>query len=351
MKIKKIFFTSLLFPTLFSPFIVSAKTVTVDRVIDGDTFVTTNDEHIRLIGVDTPELDSGDCYSQKAKTYLEDKILGKSVRLDYDEDRKDNFGRTLAYVYQGDSFINKKILKQGYGTVLSISPNTQFEDSFLILQENAQQDLKGLWSHCDDIIADYLPSKVKNVSVSDVSTDSAVVSWDKTDLARTYQVFYRQSTDSDWTIIKGISETNYTLTGLGDATNFDVKVVGKNYLGKGSKSSVVEFTTDQEDQEAVTALSLNISVSDSSPEQYDTVYVYVTVTDQLGRPVEGATGSATAHYKSTDTTESFSSSDSNGDMTATFSIGRATVGYEVVVDVTINYDGLTATGQTSFTPQ
>lgn len=174
MKIMKVSLTLLLFPTLFIPFFVSAKTVTVERVIDGDTFVTIDDEHIRLIGVDTPELDSDDCYSQKAKTFLEDKILGKNVRLDYDEDRKDSFGRTLAYVYQGDSFINKKILKQGYGTVLSISPNTQFEDSFSTLQENAQQDLKGLWSHCDDIIADYLPSKVKDVSVSNVSTDSAV---------------------------------------------------------------------------------------------------------------------------------------------------------------------------------
>lgn len=130
-----------------------------------------------------------------------------------------------------------------------------------------------------------------------------------------------------------------------------MKVVGKNYLGKGPKSSVVEFTTDQEDQEAVTSLSLDISVSDPSPEQYDTVYVYVAVTDQLGRPVEGASGSATAHYKSTDTTNSFSTSDSNGDMATSFSIGRATLGYEVVVDVSISYDGLSASGETSFTPE
>lgn len=195
--INKTIYSTLILSLCLAPTLALAKTVTVERVIDGDTFVTTDDEHIRLIGVDTPELDSEDCYSQKAKTYLEDKILGKGVRLDYDEDRKDNFGRTLAYVYQGDSFINKKILKQGYGIVMTISPNTQFEDSFSTLQDNAQQDLKGLWSHCDDIIADYLPSKVKNVSVSDVSTDSVVVSWDEADLARTYQVFYRQSNTSD----------------------------------------------------------------------------------------------------------------------------------------------------------
>ncbi|MEK7539765.1 MAG: thermonuclease family protein [Patescibacteria group bacterium] len=341
MKIMKVSLTLLLFPTLFIPFFVSAKTVTVERVIDGDTFVTIDDEHIRLIGVDTPELDSDDCYSQKAKTFLEDKILGKNVRLDYDEDRKDSFGRTLAYVYQGDSFINKKILKQGYGTVLSISPNTQFEDSFSTLQENAQQDLKGLWSHCDDIIADYLPSKVKDVSVSNVSTDSAVVSWDEAELARTYQVFYRESTETDWTVITGIKETNYTLEGLDDGADYDLKVLGKNYLGKGSKSSLVEFTTDEEDQEAITALSLDISVSDATPSQNSDVDILVTVTDQLGRPVEGATGSATAHYKSTDTTNTFSTSNSNGDMTATFGIGRATLGYEVVVEVSISYEGLT----------
>lgn len=334
-----------------TPTLALAKTVTVERVIDGDTFVTTDDEHIRLIGVDTPELDKDDCYSEKAKIFLEDKILGEEVTLEYDEDREDNFGRTLAYVYLGGSFINKKILKQGYGTVLSIVPNTKFEDSFLSHQEDAQKDLKGIWSHCEDIIDNYLPAKVKGVSLSEVSTDSAIVSWNEADLARSYQIFYRASSEADWTVIKGITDLSYVLEDLEDDTAYDVKVVGKNYLGKGSKSSLVEVTTDQEDQSPVTALSLNISVSDATPAQNSDVNILVTVTDQLGRPVEGATGSAVAHYKSTDTTESFSPSDFNGDMVATFDIGRATVGYEVVVDVTINYEGLMATGQTSFVPE
>lgn len=330
------------------PTLALAKTVTVEQVLDGNTFMTTDGDRVRLIGVDVPN--SQDCYATKSKNYLDHLIGGKEVTLKFDDDKHDSKNRLLAYVYS-DSFINRKLLQKGYGTAVTDEPNTAHTGTFTEDQVTAQKEARGVWGHCDDIIADYLPAKVTNVSVSDISTDSAEINWDEVDLARSYQMFYRTSSDTDWTIIKGITDTTYTLTGLSDSTDYDVKVVGKNYLGKGSKSSVVEFTTEQEEQVPVTALSLDISVSDATPEQNSDVDVQVTVTDQLGRPVEGATGSATAHYKSTDTTKTFSTSDSNGGMTATFTIGRATLGYEVVVDVSISYGGLTASGETSFVPE
>ena len=40
----------------------------------------------------------------------------KVVRLEFDAERKDRFGRTLAYVYLPDgTFLNAAIVKQGYG--------------------------------------------------------------------------------------------------------------------------------------------------------------------------------------------------------------------------------------------
>jgi endonuclease YncB( thermonuclease family) len=54
---------------------------------------------IRLIGVDTPE--TGDCFSAEATRYVNELLpAGTRVRLVYDVQRLDAFGRTLAYVYK-----------------------------------------------------------------------------------------------------------------------------------------------------------------------------------------------------------------------------------------------------------
>lgn len=343
---KKIIASLLLFLSL--PTLALAKTVTVEQVLDGNTFMTTANERVRLIGVDVPQ--SQECYANKSKSYLERLIGGKEVTLKFDEDRRDSGGRLMAYVYS-NGFTNRKLLQKGYGNLLTVEPNVKHEDTFTADQITAQKETRGMWGYCEGALDEYLPSQVTNVSVSEVSEDGALVSWDEAELSSSYQIFYRTSSTTDWTIIKTITDTTYTLSGLSDSTSYDLRVVGKNYLGKGSKSSLVAFTTDQEEQVPITALNLQVSVSDSTPEQYDTIYVYVTVTDQLGRPVEGAAGSATAHYKNTDTTKTLSASNSGGDMTATFRISGATLGYEVVVDVSISYDGLTASGETSFTPE
>ena len=78
--------------------------VLVEDVIDGDTFVgqgEDGEERIRIIGVDTPETSSGDCYAQEAKTFLLRQIFGKWVWLTFDRGCTDVFDRTLAYVHLG----------------------------------------------------------------------------------------------------------------------------------------------------------------------------------------------------------------------------------------------------------
>jgi coenzyme F420-reducing hydrogenase alpha subunit len=93
-----------------------------------------NNEKVRLIGIDAPELGDKDRnkknavrnglspktvneYAFKAKTFAENAIERQEVRLEYDQERKDKYGRTLAYVYRvpDDFFLNAEILKKGYG--------------------------------------------------------------------------------------------------------------------------------------------------------------------------------------------------------------------------------------------
>jgi micrococcal nuclease len=82
--------------------------VTVQRVVDGDTFIALAGARrfrVRLIGLDTPEtVKPGtpiQCFGPEASTYAKGSLTGKLVRLVYDVDRYDRYGRTLAYVYMG----------------------------------------------------------------------------------------------------------------------------------------------------------------------------------------------------------------------------------------------------------
>ena len=90
-------------------------------------------------------------------------------------------------------------------------------------------------------------------------------------------------------------------------------------------------------------LSCTTSMSNPTPPQYSTDYVEVST-------APGAGASATAHYKTTDTTHA-ATADQSGYASIAFDISGATVGYTVQVDVTVSLSGQTATCSTSFTPQ
>lgn len=73
--------------------------VHVTKVVDGDTFVISTGDRIRLVGVDTPEL--GQCGAAKAKTFVTRETRDLPVFVDVPfnrEDRRDKHGRLLAYV-------------------------------------------------------------------------------------------------------------------------------------------------------------------------------------------------------------------------------------------------------------
>src|SRR5690554_3838723 len=99
----------------------------VTKVVDGDTFWADDGSKkgikIRLIGVDAPESRNvfkkkKGYYGEEAKTYVSNMLEGQSVRLEYDVDSLDQYGRTLAYVYLTDgTFLNADLVKNGYAMV------------------------------------------------------------------------------------------------------------------------------------------------------------------------------------------------------------------------------------------
>ena len=127
----------------------------VTRVVDGDTVeaeVDGTEEDVRYIGVDTPESVKPDtpveCYALAASHFNQRLVEGRTVRLEYDAERRDVYGRLLAYVYLGDQFVNAELVKRGYATTLTIPPNTRFADRFAQLENEAMEAERGLWGRC-----------------------------------------------------------------------------------------------------------------------------------------------------------------------------------------------------------
>lgn len=123
-------------------------------VIDGDTFRLNDGEKVRLIGVDTPEISSDNETERqlglKAKQMAEKLLKGKKVRLDYDVQKRDRYGRLLAYVYLDDGvFFNELLLREGYAQVMTVPPNVKFADHFIKVQREARDNNRGLWGEMD----------------------------------------------------------------------------------------------------------------------------------------------------------------------------------------------------------
>lgn len=123
---------------------------TVVRVVDGDTLLLDGDERVRLIGVNTPEsVDPRrpvEYFGNEAAAFTRRLAQGKRVRLAYDEERKDRYGRTLAYVFFEDgSMLNAEIIRQGYGNAYTRFP-FRYAEEFRAYEREAREQRRGLWA-------------------------------------------------------------------------------------------------------------------------------------------------------------------------------------------------------------
>ncbi|WP_051223541.1 thermonuclease family protein [Conexibacter woesei] len=129
-------------------------TAQVRRVVDGDTILLTSGERVRLIGIDTPEsVKPGtpvQCFAKRASAFTHTLLDGARVRLVYGAERRDRYGRLLAYVYRARDrlFVNAELVRQGYARTLEIAPNTGHARQFAALASAARRAGKGLWSAC-----------------------------------------------------------------------------------------------------------------------------------------------------------------------------------------------------------
>lgn len=128
----------------------SKNTSYVSRVVDGDTLRLNSGEKVRLIGVDTPETKHPtkpvQYFGQEASQFTQREIEHRSVALDFEANKRDKYGRLLAYVYRSPDrfFLNAEIVKQGYGFAYTRFPFKYMED-FRRYEKQARAEGRGLW--------------------------------------------------------------------------------------------------------------------------------------------------------------------------------------------------------------
>lgn len=128
---------------------------TITRVIDGDTVEVRYKGSIidvRLIGIDTPETvalgEPVECYGPAASRFTEQHLDHKRVLLEFDVERTDQYGRTLAYVWLRDELFNQTLVARGFAQVSTFPPNVKYVDRFLEVQREARSADRGLWGSC-----------------------------------------------------------------------------------------------------------------------------------------------------------------------------------------------------------
>jgi micrococcal nuclease len=132
----------------------------VTHVVDGDTIdvsIDGDDDTVRYIGIDTPEtVKPGtpvQCGGPRAHEVNDRLVYGKTVTLRFDAERRDVYGRLLAYVYlpragRRPLFVNAELARRGLARPLTIPPNDSFAALFDRLATRAGVRGWGLWGSC-----------------------------------------------------------------------------------------------------------------------------------------------------------------------------------------------------------
>lgn len=138
--------------------------VEVEEVIDGDTIRVKNIKtgevfNVRYLGIDTPEFKGPDyktCFYSQAKEKNEELVLDEKLLLEFDIDKYDRFGRTLAHIYvldedgEKETFVNLELLQEGYARFYLDKHNILYQDEFVQAALSAQEDFLGIWGSCGE---------------------------------------------------------------------------------------------------------------------------------------------------------------------------------------------------------
>jgi len=141
------------------PEVLQPGTYEVAKVIDGDTLQLANGATVRLIGIDAPETVKPERpvepWGPDASSFTRRAIAGRTVRLEFDRERIDRFGRFLAYVWYRDAasssapekLLNEELVRAGLATAeLHYNNSAAMERRLKQAEDEARRASVGIWS-------------------------------------------------------------------------------------------------------------------------------------------------------------------------------------------------------------
>ncbi|NTU26641.1 endonuclease [Bacillus tequilensis] len=129
--------------------------VRLDRAVDGDTIKVIYNgkkDTVRYLLVDTPETKKpNSCvqpYGKEASKRNKELVSSGELQLEFDKgDRRDKYGRLLAYVYVDGKSVQETLLKEGLARVAYVyEPNTKYIDQFRLDEQEAKSEKLSIWS-------------------------------------------------------------------------------------------------------------------------------------------------------------------------------------------------------------
>ena len=143
----------------------------IKTVYDGDTVQLTDGRKIRLLGINTPEVEHRDkpteAGGEDAKMWLINKLQNTQVRLEIGTEKTDKYGRTLAHLFtETKEHINVSLVKAGLATLSIYPPNLQYIAELQAAENDAQKNKRGLWNR-----PEYAPIAVNQL------TDAGHAGW------------------------------------------------------------------------------------------------------------------------------------------------------------------------------
>jgi hypothetical protein len=202
----------------------------VERVIDGDTVVMSSGEHIRMLGINTPETTGKEFYSEEAKKFTEENVLNKTILLK--SSGKDLYGRELAYLFYKRQNINLEIVRKGYANYYFPSGKDAFSEEFFDAWDECILDNKNLCEKSQNkcanciVLSEFNFKKDEATFSNQCSFDCSLKNWEVKDEGRKKFVF------EDFILKKG------------ESVSLNAEDFGKNYVWTNSGDTL--FLRDDE---------------------------------------------------------------------------------------------------------
>lgn len=119
----------------------------IQRITDGDTVRCTDGRRIRLLLIDAPERDQAPFGGQATAFVRRLLPIGTTVRLEYDVQRRDRYGRDLAYIFIANGrMANEEIVRAGFAVVSVYPPNVRYVERMRAAAREAREARRGLWN-------------------------------------------------------------------------------------------------------------------------------------------------------------------------------------------------------------